>query len=162
MDLAVLIVGVFEISEEEQQSIRATFFQEANNFAGAIFHMAYDVGIPNAVRQGLPVSDLFDVEEFSVEREAEYGGRAQLLHNPASADEVIVVETTIDLSQTVPLPNLTTGDMAIIAADLLAIIFTQTVLEIMFVRYFGMRIDVRFIGFDEDGEPSFSFAPPEE
>jgi len=158
MDLAVLLVGVFAIGEDEQQSIRETFFQNANDFGAAVFHMAYDVGIPTTVRQGWPVSESFDIDEFSVKREANYGGRAHLLRNPATSEEVIVVETTVELSQSVPIPNLTTGDMAIIAADMLALIFAQTVLEVMFIRYFGMRMEVKFTGFDEDGEPGFSFA----
>lgn len=159
MDLAVLLVGVFAIAEEEQQSIRETFFQNANDFGSALFTMAYNVGIPTTVRQGWPVSESLEIEKFSVEREANYGGRAHLLRNPANSEEVLVVETTVELSQSVPIPNLTTGDMAIIAADMLALIFAQTVLEVMFIRYFGMRMEVKFTGFDEDGEPGFSFAP---
>jgi hypothetical protein len=159
MDLAVLLVGVFSIGEEEQQAIRETFFQNANEFGAAVFHMAYDVGIPTTVQQGWPVSESLDIEDLSVEREANYGGRATLLRNPATSEEVIVVETMVELSQSVPLPNLTTGDMAIIAADMLAMVFAQTVLEVMFVRYFGIRMDVKFSGFGEDGNPTFSFAP---
>jgi hypothetical protein len=159
MNLAVRLVGLFEIGEEEQESIRESFFQNANDFGAGVFHIAYDVGIPTAVRQGWPVSDSLDVEELTVERKASYGGRARFLRNPSTPDEVMVVEATVQLSQTVPIPNLTSGDMAIIAADMLAIIFALTVLEVMFFRYFGMRMDVKVTGFDEDGEPAFSFAP---
>jgi len=172
MELVISIIGVFVIDKETQNVMRGNFFQIASTLGGALYHMAYNRGVPHTVRQGWPVSESLELENFSSDRKVIYRCTARLIRNTEDTDlenlglesvkldyteEILFVEITVELTATVPLPNLTAGDIALSSKDLLAVVFAISTLEAMFLRYFGMRIDVQFLGFDEESEPIFTF-----